>query len=82
MNKKYIWLIIPIISFIFLNELIINNKIPLANDIVAHEPIKQWKSSTSEYPHWFPNLFSGMPSYGGFIITGGHPLQSILNFLF
>ena len=67
MNKKYAWLILPIISFIFLNDLILNNKIPLASDMVAHEPIKQWKQTTTEFPHWFPNLFSGMPSYGGYI---------------
>ena len=81
MKKKYAWLIIPIISFIFLNDLILNNKIPLASDMVAHEPIKQWKQTTSEFPHWFPNLFSGMPSYGGYIYTPGHPLKPILDLL-
>jgi len=82
MNKKYIWIFILLISFLFLSDLIIKNKVPLAADIVAHEPIKEWKSNTSEFPHWYPNLFSGMPSYGGFIITSGHPLQSILNMIF
>ena len=81
MKKKYFWLIIPIMSFIFLNDLIINNKIPLASDMVAHEPIKQWKQSTSDFPHWFPNLFSGMPSYGGYIYTPGHPLKPILDLI-
>ena len=79
MNKKYIWLIIPLLTFVFLHELIIYNKIPLASDMVAHEPIKKWVSTTSEFPHWFPNLFSGLPSYGGYIYTPGHPLQPILN---
>ena len=81
MNKKYIWLIIPILSFIFLNDLIINNKIPLASDMVAHEPIKKWINSNSDFPHWFPNLFSGMPSYGGYIYTPGHPLKPILDII-
>ena len=81
MNKKYAWLILPVISFIFLNDLILNNKIPLASDMVAHEPIKQWKQTTTEFPHWFPNLFSGMPSYGGYIHTPGHPLIPILHLL-
>ena len=81
MNKKYAWLILPVISFIFLNDLILNNKIPLASDMVAHEPIKQWKQTTTEFPHWFPNLFSGMPSYGGYIYTPGHPLKPILDLL-
>jgi hypothetical protein len=81
MKQKYFWTIIPIISFLFLNELIIDDKIPLASDMVAHEPIKKWIDSTSEFPHWFPNLFSGMPSYGGYIYTPGHPLKIVLDFL-
>ena len=82
MNKKYIWLIIPIISFVFLQDLIIYNKIPLASDMVAHEPIKEWISTTSEFPQWFPNLFSGLPSYGGYIYTPGHPLESFLRIIY
>ena len=82
MNKKYIWLMIPIISFVFLQDLIIYNKIPLASDMVAHEPIKEWISTTSEFPQWFPNLFSGLPSYGGYIYTPGHPLESFLRIIY
>ena len=82
MNKKYIWLIIPIISFVFLQDLIIYNKIPLASDMVAHEPIKEWISTTSEFPQWFPNLFSGLPSYGGYIYTPGHPLESFFRIIY
>ncbi len=48
MIKKFIWLIIPLILFIFLKDLILYNKIPLASDMVAHEPIKEWISTTSE----------------------------------
>ena len=81
MKQKYFWTIIPIISFLFLNELILDDKISLASDMVAHEPIKKWIDSTSEFPHWFPNLFSGMPSYGGYIYTPGHPLKIVLDFL-
>ena len=77
MRKKYFWTIIPIITFFFLYELILDDKIPLASDMVAHEPIKKWIESTSEFPHWFPNLFSGMPSYGGYIYTPGHPLKIV-----
>jgi len=82
MNNKYIWLIIPIVSFVFLQDLIIHNKIPLASDMVAHEPIKEWISTTSEFPQWFPNLFSGLPSYGGYIYTPGHPLESFLRIIY
>ena len=81
MKQKYLWVIIPIFTFLFLNELIVDDKIPLASDMVAHEPIKKWIDSLSEFPHWFPNLFSGMPSYGGYIYTPGHPLKVVLDFL-
>ena len=81
MRKDNFWVIIPIIVFIFLNQLILNDKVPLASDMLAHEPIKKWLNTTSEFPQWFPNLFSGMPSYGGYIHTPGHPLNKVLNFL-
>ena len=81
MNKKNIWLIIPIITLLFLYKLIIYNQIPLASDMVAHEPIKKWINTTDEFPHWFPNLFSGMPSYGGYIYTPGHPLKPVLDLI-
>ena len=80
MKQKYFWTIIPIISFLFLNELILDDKIPLASDMVAPEPIKKWIDSTSEFPHWFPNLFSGMPLRWIYIYPG-HPLKIVLDFL-
>ncbi len=70
------------VSFVFLYDLIIYNKIPLASDMVAHEPIKEWLRTTSEFPHWFPNLFSGLPSYGGYIYTPGHPLEPLLRAIY
>ena len=86
MRKKHIWLIIPIISFIFLNDLIIKNKIPLGNDLVALRPIGKWVEtvidSSDDFPQWFPNLFSGMPSYGGYIYISGDPTKTILNLIF
>ncbi len=70
-------LIIPAICFIFFWEMILDNKIPLANDSIAHAPIKKWsesiKDSSDIFPQWFPNLFSGMPSYGAYINTSGDP---------
>ena len=74
--NKFI-LIIPAICFIFFWEMILYNKIPLANDSIAHAPIKKWtesiKDSSDIFPQWFPNLFSGMPSYGAYINTSGDP---------
>ena len=82
MDKKYIPLLIVLITAIFLWKMIVYGYIPMANDMVAHEPIKKWISSTSEFPHWFPNLFSGLPSYGGYIYTPGDPVKPILDILF
>ena len=84
--KNKLWGIIPIFTFIFLYKMVLYNEIPMANDLVAHKPIAKWtetvNESSDEFPQWFPNLFSGMPSYGGYIYTPGDPTKSILNLLF
>ena len=84
--KKYVLFLIPIIVGGFLFKLIFFNQIPLAGDLVAHKPIAKWTEtvteSSDEFPQWFPNLFSGMPSYGGYIYTPGDPTKTILNLLF
>lgn len=76
------WIVIPVLLFFVFYKLILLNQIPLAGDMVAHEPIKQWINQQEEMPHWFPNLFSGMPSYGGYIYTPGDPTKSILSKIF
>ena len=81
MYKKHSYVIIPFLVFLFLYDMVINGMVPLASDMVAHQPIKEWIKSTEEFPHWFPNLFSGMPSYGGYIYTPGNPLAKIINFI-
>ena len=40
MDKKYIPLLIVLITAIFLWKMIVYGYIPMANDMVAHEPIK------------------------------------------
>ena len=69
--------IIPFLCMFFLWEMIFENKVPLAFDSSAHAPIKKWSENVSKnhdsFPHWFPNLFSGMPAYGGYINTSGDP---------
>ena len=66
--------------------MVIDNKAPLASDFIYHVPIRKWVETTQEssddFPHWFPNLFSGMPTYGGYVYTPGDPTRSILNLLF
>ena len=81
MYKKHSYLIIPFLVFLFLYDMVVNGMVPLASDMLAHQPIKEWIKSTEEFPHWFPNLFSGMPSYGGYIYTPGNPLSKVINFI-
>ena len=70
-------LIIPFLCLVFTWNMVINNKVPLANDSIAHIPIQKWSEKMDNeydyFPQWFPNLFSGMPAYGGYINTSGDP---------
>jgi len=80
------FLVVPLFCLIFLWQMVIDNKAPLASDFIYHVPIRKWVETTQEssddFPHWFPNLFSGMPTYGGYVYTPGDPTRSILNLLF
>jgi len=80
MDKKYIPILIVLITAFFLWKMIVYGFIPIANDLVAHKPIAKWietvTESSDEFPQWFPNLFSGMPSYGGYIYTPGDPTKT------
>jgi len=86
MNRKYIPLLILLITELFIWKMIVYGYIPMANDLVAHKPIAKWtetvNESSDEFPQWFPHLFSGMPSSGGYIYTLGDPTKTILNILF
>jgi len=83
--KNKIWILIPVISFVFLHRLILFSEIPMANDLVAHKPIAEWSENVNQvdgFPQWFPNLFSGMPSYGGYIYMPADPTKPIINTIF
>ena len=80
--KKYLYLLIPLCYLFFLWEMVFYGSDPIANDSIAHIPIAEWSKSVKEFPHWFPNLFSGMPSYGGYIYTPGDPTKTFLNTIF
>ena len=80
MYKKYLPILLILIVGFFLWEMIFKGLIIPTGDNGQHEPIKKWVQSTDDISHWFPNLFSGMPSYGGYIQTPGNPLKPILNF--
>lgn len=85
-NKfSYEWLLIPLTLLVFLYEMALVGKVPLASDTMSIQPIKEWvkeyTSTHDDFPHWYPHLFSGMPSYGSYVYTPGNPLSGIINFI-
>ena len=48
-------------------------------------PLDRWaedyKSRNDDMPQWYPHLFGGMPSYGGFIYAPADPSRKIFDFL-
>ncbi len=82
--KRYVWALIPIICLIFLNQMILFNKIPLASDTISHKPIANWSKeydeNNSDQAFWYPHLFGGIPTLGSNILAPGNPLNGILNF--
>ena len=81
-NKAEIAILI-LIPIIFLYRMIFFNEVVTTNDELERYPINEWRdnylSNNDETPQWFPNLFSGMPSYGGYIYTDGDPTKFIRN---
>ena len=84
--KKYLPFIMLIIPAVFLYRMILFGEVVTTNDELERHPINQWRDSYLEdqgdMPQWFPNLFSGMPSYGGYIYMTGDPTKVIRNTLF
>jgi len=81
-NKAEIAILI-LIPMIFLYKMIFFNEVVTTNDELERYPINEWRDNylvnNDEIPQWYPNLFSGMPSYGGYIYTDGDPIKSIRN---
>ena len=81
--KKYSPLLITIIPALFLYRMIIFGEIVTTNDELARHPINEWRDSyiseNDDMPQWYPNLFSGMPSYGGYIYMTGDPTKIFRN---
>ena len=81
--KKYLPLLITIIPALFLYRMIIFGEIVTANDDLARHPINEWRdkyiAENENMPQWYPNLFSGMPSYGGYIYMTGDPTKLFRN---
>ena len=80
--KKYLPLLITIIPALFLYRMIIFGEIVTANDDLARHP-NEWRdkyiAENENMPQWYPNLFSGMPSYGGYIYMTGDPTKLFRN---
>ena len=81
--KKYLPLLITIVPAVFLYRMIIFGEIVTTNDELARHPINEWRDSyiseNEDMPQWYPNLFSGMPSYGGYIYMTGDPTKIFRN---
>ena len=75
--------ILIILPMLFLYRMIFFGEIVTTNDELERHPINQWTENyfveNDEIPQWFPNLFSGMPSYGGYIYTNGDPTKFLRN---
>ena len=81
--KKYLPLLITIAPALFLYRMIVFGEIVTAGDDLARHPINEWRdkyiSDNEDMPQWYPNLFSGMPSYGGYIYMTGDPTKKFRN---
>ena len=81
-NYKQI-LLLFVVPLIFLFRMVIFGEIITTNDELERHPINQWRDSylekNNDIPQWYPNLFSGMPSYGGYIYNNGDPLKGLRN---
>jgi len=74
--ELFILMILPVL---FLYRMIFFGEIVTTNDELERHPINEWRDSyldeNKDTPQWYPNLFSGMPSYGGYIYTSGDPTK-------
>lgn len=84
MHSKYrhLILVIPLVVLLFLSEMVLKNRSPLAPDYVSHYPLRKWGEEyvkkNQKMPQWYPHLFSGGPSYGGYVYTPSDPVANIL----
>ncbi len=81
--KEIIMLVV--IPLFFLFKMVFYGEIITTNDEYERHPINEWRDNyfaeNSGIPQWFPNIFSGMPSYGGYIYNNGDPTKFIRNYL-
>ena len=75
--------ILLFVPMLFLYKMIFIGQVVTTNDELERHPINEWRDNyllnNDNTPQWFPNLFSGMPSYGGYIYTDGDPTKILRN---
>lgn len=84
-DSKIAIVIIATVSFVFLREMILFDKLPESADMFHRMPLDRWAeeytSLNDDMPQWYPHLFGGMPSYGGFIYAPADPFRKVFDFL-
>ena len=77
-NETLVLIILPLL---FLYRMVFFGEIVTTNDELERHPINEWRDTYlaehDDVPQWYPNLFSGIPSYGGYIYTNGDPTKFI-----
>ena len=81
-RSKYLYFIIILICGLFLWEMIFTGSEPGSNDTTARMPIDEWKDTYKEtngdVPHWYPHLFSGMPTHGSYLYSYPGPIFELI----
>ena len=76
---------LSILSFIPISEMILESKLPDSADMFHRIPLDKWAekytANADNMPQWYPHLFAGMPSYGGFIYAPADPFRKVFDYL-
>jgi len=78
----FVFALLFIFLLLFFNEFVFENKTVKAADTLASIPFIRWGNEQNfqkdnTVAQWIPNLFSGMPSYGSFVVTPSYPVSMI-----
>ncbi|MCH8068810.1 MAG: hypothetical protein IID16_06010 [Candidatus Marinimicrobia bacterium] len=85
-SAKIVVGIISVVILLFLQEMVIFNKLSVTGDPISRVPVSKWANEyvdiNGNIPQWFPHLFAGMPSYGGYVYTPADPVINLLRPIF
>ena len=83
LDRFLIFIFLASLSFIPLSEMILENKVVDSADMFHRVPLDKWAdeytSKIDDMPQWYPHLFGGMPSYGGFIYAPSDPFRKVFD---